>query len=699
MANGKEEKILLSLVQGPDGEMWTSDATRLGWESNSNIEVCQWDGIECDSHKNIIAIALASSGLSASLPSQLGGLTSLKKIRLEMNSIHGIIPHELASLPHLEVLNLSENKITGNLPQSFASSKLQILALRSNGIKGLIPSNLITATSSCQAISLSKNLISGTIPSSFYQLSILDTLDLSSNLISGTISESIGDLMFLQDLRLDNNTLIGSIPSSIAKPNPLKNNVGDLLEQIWLNDNQLSGTIPIQLSDLPNLRSLYLHNNKLTGEIPHDICSEFLNANFFRNAPLDHDKNYCDAVACPADHSAIENAFPCTRCFSPHFNPYIGQWGACVENKNQRDILETFHIATSVGGDWTDGEDGGKGNNWMDKLTFICDFTGVTCDHNNHVVKIKLSNRGLHGTLPDDIGFLPYLEVLDVSDNNLSGLLPSDLRWAPLKLLDISGNRIKGVVPPSLCAKRGLNSNGVANNFDCYNVACPAGLYSPIGRRDLTKDEDCLPCHHLIPSYLGFKGCERSGTPSNVFGFIFALATFGIAIIIFLVVYYCFRRKMKYGPRNTEVGIALYEFSGNKKNESSEERDKMMDEYVATTGRSAGTGEMLSPYSDVPKPRLQTTEVSKVVKKSDEKSVDGSISSRSTRSSGSRRSAKSKGRSQSSVKKKAYKPNQDIRQPADMKRTNQRGKADQKFGGSDDSNKGDTKVWLDVPVV
>jgi len=426
--NEDDEEILLSLVQGTEGKAWASDSSRVGWTSNNEKEVCQWDGIECD-NKNIIAIVLATSNLSASLPSELGKLKSIKKIILDMNLIRGTIPSEIAKLPNLEVLDLSKNMITGSLPSSFKSPSLQLLALRSNRINGSIPTKLISATSSCKEVSLSKNQIYGTIPSSFYELSKLDTLDLSNNRISGTISEQIGDLMVLQNLYLDNNTLVGSIPSTLANP------LG--LNEIWLNDNQLSGTIPIQLSELPSLRSLFLHNNKLTGEVPSDLCSELLNADFFRSTPKELDKNYCDAIACPSDHSAPKNAYPCSPCFNEHYNPYIGQWGPCAVDVNQRAIMKTFYDKTTLEGSWTDGEDGTKGDSWANDLNFLCDFTGVKCNDSYHVIEINVSNRGLHGTLPGEIGFLPYLKVLNVSDNDLSGFLPSDLRWAPLTSLDI----------------------------------------------------------------------------------------------------------------------------------------------------------------------------------------------------------------------------------------------------------------------
>ncbi len=81
------------------------------------------------------------------------------------------------------------------------------------------------------------------------------------------------------------------------------------------------------------------------------------------------------------------------------------------------------------------------------------------------MTEINLSGRGLMGTIPDSLAFLKHLEKLDLSDNELMGFLPSDLRWAPLESLDISGNKIRGIVPPTLCLKGGINDNGVQGDL------------------------------------------------------------------------------------------------------------------------------------------------------------------------------------------------------------------------------------------
>jgi len=475
---------------------------------------------------------------------------------------------------------------------------------------------------------------------------------------------------------------IGSIPSSIAasvahKHRPLDGAVG--LQEIWLNNNALSGSIPVQLSNLPKLRMLYINDNKLTGEIPPDLCSQYLNADFFRDV-ADIDRNYCNAIGCPSDFTAINRKYPCEQCFNLHHNPYIGQTGPCATAVNQRDILKIFYQECKMhrgvsDDDNKDNIESEKYINWMEESTFLCDFTGVTCDINYHVTEINLPNYGLHGTIPTEIGFLPHLEVLNLADNDLVGNLPSDLRWAPLKKLDISGNRLKGEVPPTLCAKAHLNGNGQFDDFNCDHIACPAGLYSPSGIKDLSKDEFCEPCHHLIPHYLAYKDCNRSGLHGDVVWMVFALLT----LIIVLSIFYWWVIKFYWKPRQSSGGITLYEFVTKESSDSNKvENDAFMDDYIASAGSLNNVTHR--PYSDNPVESLNHVRKtnSTIMGLRDKKEVP--------------RSGRNCIKNLDST--------QGIRQPVHMKEMTPKHQEQSNGGKSigSGSSKCDPKDWLDVPI-
>jgi len=97
----------------------------------------------------------------------------------------------------------------------------------------------------------------------WYGVSVIGTQFFSVNLFDnnlvGTIPSSLGNIPFISTLTLSNNDLIGSIPSTLS-------NVGYLN----LRDNNLTGGIPSSITTSTNLTALELANNpNLGGTIPN----------------------------------------------------------------------------------------------------------------------------------------------------------------------------------------------------------------------------------------------------------------------------------------------------------------------------------------------------------------------------------------------------------------------------------------------
>ncbi|VVA96826.1 unnamed protein product [Arabis nemorensis] len=83
---------------------------------------------------------------------------------------------------------------------------------------------------------------------------------------------------------------------------------------------------------------------------------------------------------------------------------------------------------------------------------YLCKFSGVVCWHDdskNLVLNIDLGGFGLEGEFPSGIKECSYLVVLNLTGNNLSGTLPSDvfsaLRY--LSAMDLSYNSFSGEIP------------------------------------------------------------------------------------------------------------------------------------------------------------------------------------------------------------------------------------------------------------
>ncbi|VVB15424.1 unnamed protein product [Arabis nemorensis] len=99
---------------------------------------------------------------------------------------------------------------------------------------------------------------------------------------------------------------------------------------------------------------------------------------------------------------------------------------------------------------------------------FICKFTGVTCWHDdeNRVLSIKLGGFGLSGKFPLGIKQCSDLTGLDLSRNNFSGPLPSNITdLIPLvTTLDLSYNQFSGPIPPTVSNITFLNTLMLQHN-------------------------------------------------------------------------------------------------------------------------------------------------------------------------------------------------------------------------------------------
>lgn len=504
----KQEEILLSLVQGKNGVKW-ADA-QVGWKKQEDSpegayenDPCTWTGVSCESGA-VTDIQVQGTFLMATIPEELGMLISLRVFNVSSNLIFGTIPADVAALPNLEALDIRHNQVNGPIPH-FGSTALRVLALEDNRLSGTIPEALGDSHPELRDLNLIDNRLVGPIPSSLAKLNNLVYLQLSGNSLHGSVPSTLGSLTNLQFLYLDNNELVGEIPADIALARSSK------LKEAWFQKNQFSGTVPAGFAELASLTEFYVDENKLTGYLPPDLCRPEINKDFYDDYPeffsiagTDH-RDLCQSIACPPEQWGTDGIWPCYACPANGTNPYLGQYGkrngdACFPIEQTPLLRELY--------DKTGGDNWVGGNNWFIEGYDECDFTGVTCNAEKHVVRLELSNMRLTGTIPESIGFFEHLEVLDLSHNDLTGFLPSDIRFAPLSVLDVSGNGLKGVVPPKLCMQR-INGNGKdGSSYQCNRIACPQGMWSPTGQGD------CKPCNDGH-AYLAKNFCLNEASNAN----------------------------------------------------------------------------------------------------------------------------------------------------------------------------------------
>ncbi|EOA33943.1 hypothetical protein CARUB_v10021437mg [Capsella rubella] len=98
----------------------------------------------------------------------------------------------------------------------------------------------------------------------------------------------------------------------------------------------------------------------------------------------------------------------------------------------------------------------------------ICKLAGVSCWNakENRIISLQLQSMQLSGQIPESLKLCRSLQSLDLSDNDFSGLIPSQIcSWLPyLVNLDLSGNKLGGSIPSQIVDCKFLNTLALNEN-------------------------------------------------------------------------------------------------------------------------------------------------------------------------------------------------------------------------------------------
>ena len=99
----------------------------LDWDEDDDIAT--WDGVTVstpagETDKRVTQLQLPNEGLKGEIPTEIGDLSKLERLRLRDNNLTGSIPASLGDLANLQELQLEDNHLTGCIPTSLADHSL-----------------------------------------------------------------------------------------------------------------------------------------------------------------------------------------------------------------------------------------------------------------------------------------------------------------------------------------------------------------------------------------------------------------------------------------------------------------------------------------------------------------------------------------------------------------------------------------------
>lgn len=405
---------------------------------------------------------------------------------------------ENMSIYNLEYMNLSQNFLTGfaQSPPVLPWKNLVALDLSSNLLQGSVPDPPPTI----QSYLFSNNYLTGEFPQSICNLSSLLTLDLSSNSLTGMLPSCLGNTSgSLSILNVQSNKFHGTIPSLLTCGTHLKmidfsqndfqgrlpRSLGNcsMLEFINFGNNQLTDTYPSWIESLPRLRVLILRSNQFYGVIGRPSSnSSFLNLHvidlslnsFTGNLPREYFQSWdsmkvIDEIMGKTPHMQqnVQSNW--------YYSDYV--YSMRIINKGLQlyypKILNIF-TAIDLSGNMFEGE--------------IPDTIGDL----KELHLLNLSNNYLMGRIPASLGNVRALESLDLSQNRLSGKIPQELnRLDSLEVCDVSNNNLSGPIPTGKQFDTFPESYFKGNKGLCGNIIskkCPP--YSKTETAEASEDED-----------------------------------------------------------------------------------------------------------------------------------------------------------------------------------------------------------------
>ncbi|GKV30367.1 hypothetical protein SLEP1_g39183 [Rubroshorea leprosula] len=231
------------------------------------------------------------------------------------------------------------------------------------------------------------------------------------SLLTGNLSPSLFELQHLTYLNLTRNDFnLSHIPESISSLNKL--------QHLHLQLSNLSGSLPNQLANLTSLQSLDLSHNEFTIKNFEWLSSlSYLQYLDLSGIDLSKVSNYMAEAINKLPHLTILYLYACNL-------PYVlPQSIPMINTSTSLAILDLSFNNLSA-----------STFQWLSKF-------------HRSLVRLDMSYNSIQGLIPENLGHMTYLEILDLSGNQFGGIPKSSGNLCKLRYLDLYHNNLVEMLP------------------------------------------------------------------------------------------------------------------------------------------------------------------------------------------------------------------------------------------------------------
>jgi len=428
---------------------------------------------------------LGGNSFNSTLSASVGKSKNLRYLWVENNSLEGQIPTEVGLMSNLKVIDLRGNKLEGEIPSSLSNNyKLETILLQHNKLSGTVPDALCSSTSlksfetdcrndyfeapvSCPCCTKCSDTTvpwKGDCPDSkveihFSNLYAYDYKDFSYREISWNLTHyssdlkgsvllhgsgsSAKDLNYVTCVAVSDCLELHVSGSNFDEANIEYNiSVDDVkiyngTHSVILGERPLSSSNSFDVFDgkIAYQENIKFGYNKINGRLERDSCDDVDN---ICGKKVVKDSNFITV------HSIYYNAVKLSgrTLVDDEDKPQYDVTCQLVNEGNyDSDTFEQHYIMFLLNNVYEIHDEKTEDTNH-------CDWDVIKCDQKFRVTSINIAGKRLDAEIMQELGHLPYLESLDLSNTWSHGSIPNSFYnlWS-LRNINLSDNNLEGTMP------------------------------------------------------------------------------------------------------------------------------------------------------------------------------------------------------------------------------------------------------------